>query len=500
MPLTRAELHAFCSYAQKIQAERSIPNFVLSIIHPAENILFANGPSTDTNTLFAVGSLSKAFAATVIAHLVDKNRINWNDSICQFIDIKLPENVDLTIRQMLSHMNRFPEHALTEASEFGFSRTELIKKLRYVKLNKEIKFSYQNILFSLVADIVESVTGQTYQDYLREHILKPLGMLTTTVCEKEYLENGNKASPHIKHDDLIANIPYSPYWNEMGPPSCIATSISDLTRWMKFHLQIDNTFLISKKSLEVVHTPDADAKPPYAMGWWKADEQGLVLSHTGSVTGFESAIAIIPSCKIGIAVSCNLSGNSFPYDLVNHFMQRFLNEKTFSCKNALQLQMPLLKTMRPLTNYIGDFYHPILENIKIIRKQDSLQLEISKKKTIATLSPISVLASHAKITQQLLQLSQYQCFKISWQSGMKAAGIVYYDNDIISFVENEKGVMDAILFYAESIDASLLICKRAVNSNDLLVTQSLFKVNKNERVATHAHKQIQQPISFGAVK
>ncbi|MDR3491568.1 MAG: serine hydrolase [Gammaproteobacteria bacterium] len=490
MPLTRHDLHTFCDHAKKIQKERTIPNFVLSIIHPAENIISANGSLIDEKTLFPVGSISKGFAATVAAHLVDKGLIDWNDSIKKFIDIKMPNDIDLSVRQLLSHINPFPEHTLTEASEFGFSRKELIEKLQYIAINNEFKFSYQNILFSLIADIVQKVSGKTYQDYLSQHILIPLEMVTTTSVEKDYLDNNNKASPYIKHDNIISKIPYSSFWHTMGPPSCIATSITDLTRWMKFNLQIEHNTLISKKSLDAIHTPLAHSTPPYAMGWWKADEQGLVLSHTGSVTGFDNAIAIIPSCKIGIAVCSNLSGDRFAYDMLNEFIRRFLNEKTFSCTNVLQLKMPLSQPKFPLRKFIGDFYHPILESIKITYKNNSLHLEIGKNKTLATLTPITLLPTHSKITPQLFQLSQHACFQINWQSGMEAAGKVYYDNDIVSFSENKDGVIDTLLLFAESINTSLLVCKRVDILNTLIQTNSFFNLKNNPSESSHANNQI----------
>lgn len=478
MAFTHGYMQQFCDQAKKLQEARSIPNFVLSIVHPAGNVVVASGPKIDEQTLFPIGSMSKAFAATLIGILVDKGLIDWNDSIYKFIDIKMPDDVDLTLSQLLRHINPFPEHALTEASEFGFSRQQLLRKLQYIKIGQSFKFSYQNVLFSLISDIVEKVTGKHYEECLRQEIFIPLGMSSTTAEEKAYLAYANKASPHIKHGDKINTVPYSPYWHIMGPPSCVSSSIADLTRWLKFNLQMGYCSLRSKCSLSVIQFPLKESHPPYAMGWWQADEEGLVLCHTGSVTGFESAIAIIPSCDIGITVCANLSGDNFTRELVNDFIKYVLNKKIFNCMDVLKLQMPITRPKLKLDKFVGVFYHPILENIKVSYKNEVLFLEIGKNQTLATLSPISLLASHSKMPSELAQLAPHHCFQINWQSGMEAAGKLYYDADKVAFVENQNGDIDSVFLFAEAISNSPLNFKNITDDKAIIVGKELNRFFK----------------------
>lgn len=498
MTLTHDNILQFCDKVKKLQKDHSIPNFALSIIHPSNNVILVGGRETNKQTLFPIGSMSKAFAATLIGILADKGLINWNDSIYKFVDITLPNDLDLTIYQLLSHINPFPEHTLTEASELGFSRSELIAKLQHIKVDKRIKFSYQNVLFSLVADIIEKVTGKSYADYLQQEIFIPLGMLSTTASEKNYLRTQNKALPHMRCEGNITAIPYSPYWHIMGPPSCVSSSILDLTQWIKFNLQMVHNNLISKESLHKIQYPLKTSHPPYAMGWWKADKKGKVLCHTGSVTGFDSVIAMIPSCNTGIIICANLLGDPFVYKLVNDFIKQVLNEKTFNCTSIFKPQKSLArltlqaKPTLSINKCIGTFYHPILETIKVSVKDNQLLVKLGKNNSIGKLSPITLSVRHSKMTSELSQLASHQCFQVHWQNGMEAAGKMYYNEDIIAFAQNKAGDVDTLHLFAEAISHASLLCKRftMLESKNFPDNKSEYNVRKKGTTMARSQKQL----------
>jgi len=167
MTLTRSFFKKFIESAKKKQLEMEVPDFIYSIVHPNGNYTgFSGGNNLNEDTLFAIGSISKGFAATVIAQLVYKGLIGWQDSIKKHIQFKLPSDIDLTLEQLLGHINPLPEHSLTELSEFGDSLNELLDKLQFVKVKDKSNFSYQNILFAAVAQTVKSLTGLNYTDYL----------------------------------------------------------------------------------------------------------------------------------------------------------------------------------------------------------------------------------------------------------------------------------------------------------------------------------------------
>lgn len=210
------------------------------------------------------------------------------------------------------------------------------------------------------------------------------------------------------------------------------------------------------------------------MGWWQADEKGLVFCHTGGVTGFDSVIAIIPSLKIGIVLCSNLSGDGLIYELLNDFVKHFINEKTFGCVNALRLMRPLSDAQLPLVKFVGEFSHPILENISVTIKENALHLMMGKNKTSAQLSPISLSSNHSSMTPELAQLAPHHCFRITWQSGMSASGEIYYDEDKIAFVEKE-GAIAEIILHAECISKEPLRGERVKK----LVLESKAEVGKS---------------------
>jgi CubicO group peptidase (beta-lactamase class C family) len=449
-------------------------------------------------TLFPIGSISKSFGCTLVAIYVDRGLLNWHDPISKYTSVKLPltlttgSEIEITIHQLLQHINPLYEHSLTQLSEFGITREELWRKLQYVPVKHDLttggclfEYSYQNVLFSMIADIVHRITGQSYEEYVRKELLIPLGMHHTTLTPSTYFattgshilalphvteEVDDECIPDIEADSKVNVVPYSPYWHTLGPPANVALSIEDLNLWMKFHL-FGNTSILTTETLHNVHWCGISSIPAYSMGWWIADDhhtpEAKVLCHTGSVTGFEAATLLIPSLQCGISVCCNLAGSSLAYTLVNRFAEKLLGAPydKFNCTELFWAERPVsaleLKNT-PYDQLVRKYSNDVLGEVSVYsHENNALYLQVgANQEYYGELSLVAYLATHKDLSNQCKVLASRGLyhFKIKWLGKLKVGGTVYYDDDRVSFAFDDNQGKATLLVFAESICSTVLTC------------------------------------------
>jgi CubicO group peptidase (beta-lactamase class C family) len=481
MPIDSQWLLSFQDKVSQLAIDESIPAFSCAIILPTGVQFQITGASK--HTLFPIGSISKSFAAALTAILVNKGLLKWTDPISKFnIKFKLSNpdlHARLTVADLLSHMNPLPAHTLTELSEFGFTRDELLAKLEYIPITEsEFSYNYQNVLFAGIAQIIEHITGLSYEQSLHNELLEPLGMTETTASESKYIAYPDKAMPHINRDDKIEAFIGSNYWLAMGPPSCISCSITDLMKWMNFNLSNYHGIL------NRIHFPSPWAKPPYAMGWWEADDARKVLCSTGGITGFDAVIALIPSLNMGIAVTSNLTNSRFPYLVANEFVRTAIDDPTYNCTAVLKVERPLANTQIPAHLFEGKYYNPILETLEIstagIDGAPKFKIRIAKNGVTGILTPFAFGPKQHNEHPDYALLRNNPSFKITWQGTMQAAGEAYYDEDRLAAVEDETGNITHILFLADSIYKDTLIALKMPNVQDDNTALPMSKAAKLE--------------------
>ncbi len=476
MPITRRYFQNLEQYIKDQAQDNNVPDYIVGIIHPNGIFKWCGGESTHNQTLFPIGSLSKAFAATLMAKLVEQGLINWQDDIADFVDFRLAEDIAMPLINCLAHINPLPEHSLTEVSEFGFNLDELLHKLKFIYPKEKTQFSYQNILFGAVSQIVRKLCGKPFNTVMKESLLQPLGMIATTVDFKEYLANADRAKPHILDKNKVTVINDSDYWTRMGPASHIASNLDDLCLWLQCHLGFMSSSIISKGSLDKLHQVVNQRMSQYAMGWWHADEQGLVMAHTGGVTGFESTIAMIPKLNIGIVVSCNLPGKRFPMKVVNHFIQDALNLEYFDVMDFLSLTHPMSLKAATLKRFVGVYHSDLLGQIDVFQQNNALFLRCGKNHIKARLSPIKINTYHHSINDKLALIAPLQCFQITWLDSMRASGKLYYGNDSIAFSCGESGdAIDLILLAEDMAPDAIFAHKEPSSAMASLMTDDCSK-------------------------
>jgi CubicO group peptidase (beta-lactamase class C family) len=292
-----------------------------------------------SSSLFRIASMSKSFTAMAILKLRDEGKLQLDDPAYKYIpelkNLKYPteDSPPITIRHLLTHGAGFPEDNPWGDRQLADTDKELMEFIR-----KQIKFSnppgleyeYSNLGFALLGKIVSNVSGQRFQDYIREKIWKPLGMKTS---EWEY---GNVAAGKLAHgyrwlndkwneETLLHDTPDGS-WGAMGS---MISSIDEFANYMAFHLSAwppgngKETGPIKRSSVREMHHPwrfngfNAGYKYPdgrvcpivsayaYGLGWMMDCDAKVYIAHSGGLPGFGSQWRIMPEYGIGVVAFAN---------------------------------------------------------------------------------------------------------------------------------------------------------------------------------------------------
>lgn len=340
----------FDDYVGKYVKAYELPGLAISIVKDDEIVFqkaygYANQVEKDeleTESVFAIASLSKAFTATSIAILVDQGKLNWNDRVKDYIPYFNLSNEyvesQMTIADLLSHrsgFNTFDGDLLWYGT--NYSPEEIIKRFSTYEMSYDFRttYGYQNIMFIVAGEVVEEVSGMPLGDFIKKNIFTPLKMNNSYTSIAEYTEKTNVAMPHTKGVlDELRN-----YDNSAGA-ALLSSNVEDLSKWIQFWLNegisADGDTLLKNQTyhkLLNLHTPIAPSSfdrkngiefEGYGLGWFLMGYEGnKVAHHGGGLPGFISKIFIVPAQNLGGIVLTN-GETSLPaalmYSSIDHFL------------------------------------------------------------------------------------------------------------------------------------------------------------------------------------
>jgi CubicO group peptidase (beta-lactamase class C family) len=313
------------------------------------------------DTIFAIGSTTKAFVTAAMAILVDDGKMNWDDPVRKHLPyFRLSDplaNGNVTLRDTVTHRTGLIRHDMLWYGS-PWSREEIIKRIGFVPLTYGFRttFQYQNIMFLTAGQAVGAASGSTFEEFTQKRIFDPLGMKSANFSTLKAEKGPDHASPHSKQGSEIKVIPWRNIDN-VGPAGSINASVRDLANWIRLHLNegvVDGKRLISAENLREMHAPQMvirlegrwklffpeseTSQLSYGLGWFINDYRGhKLVMHGGTIDGFRASIVLAPKSKIGVAVLSNLTGTQMP-------------EAT--CYNVIDLLLSLPK--KDWNAYIGD--------------------------------------------------------------------------------------------------------------------------------------------------
>src|SRR5258706_615617 len=191
--------------------------------------------TVDVHTVFRIASVSKCFASFLTGILVDENKLSWDDPVIKYLPgfkLKSEEYTrSLTLRHVLSHTTGLPYHAFTDRVDEGASFDSLVYHLRDLDLVSKPGelYSYQNVGYSVIGQVIQAATGKAYIENLKEKIFDPLHMQSDSATYKAMMENNNTAKPHGYAKSWVP-IPISDTYYDVAPAGGINASIADMAR------------------------------------------------------------------------------------------------------------------------------------------------------------------------------------------------------------------------------------------------------------------------------
>jgi beta-lactamase class C len=352
---------------RELMHDTGIPGASVAIVRDT-TVIFQQGygvksaggtDSVTERTVFRIGSVSKCFAAMLTAILVEEKVLNWDDPVVKYLpdfQLKSPEYTQqLTLRHLLSHTTGLPYHTYTTLVEDGMTLPDMIARLKDVNDGPVGKlYSYQNVAFSIIGEVIHAATGKTYEQMLEEKVFRPLAMREASASYEGILYHPNVAHPHLRRHRQWKEIAISDKYYNVAPAGGINASILDMTQWMQAMLG-NRPHVISRASLDTLYKPFVRAASRnrayrkigriknnyYGLGWRILQfPDDTLIYHGGYVNGYRSEVAIYPKDRIAICILANAPGDVTDTG-IPLFMDLYLEQRDSIQWWDRQLEIPL---------------------------------------------------------------------------------------------------------------------------------------------------------------
>jgi len=306
-------------------------------------------------TYFRLASLSKAFTAASVAKLVDMGKLDWYDSVIQYLpEFKLYNKkvtANFTILDLLTHRSGLVAGAgdsMIWPEPTGFTRQEIIHNLRYLtpKFSYQETYSYSNVLYITAAEIVAQVAGMPWSQFVDEHLFQPLDVQCYAGDMPENLLS-NIAYPHGHNDTRgIYSIPRNAITGKeivSAAAGGVVCNADGMAKWIQALLNGAKTMrseaLFTAQQLEKMWQPQTEMpvyprsrlmnntkQKFYGIGWRIEDIDGYeLISHTGTLSGYQAYAAIIPELELGVVVLNNGSNYGVRSTIMQTILKAFIN-------------------------------------------------------------------------------------------------------------------------------------------------------------------------------
>jgi beta-lactamase class C len=298
-----------------------------------------------TDTVFRLASLSKAFASTLAALLVEDGFLGWQlrvqDLVPAFELSDSREAPRVTVADLLSHRVGLPHNAEDLTLERDESYPMLVYRLRRVPLicAPGDCYAYQNVAYSLIGDVVFATTGDFFYHQVERRLFHPLGMKTATYGRESLEASPDWARPHVRRGKRWQSVRPKETYYRVPPAAGVNASITDMGEWLLAQLghrpDVLPESLLALTHQPIVSTPgeisggarwrrERVQQAQYAMGWRVYDYGGhRLVFHAGAVQGYRGMIALLPEHDFGVVLLWN-NETGVPAGLLPTLLDGFL--------------------------------------------------------------------------------------------------------------------------------------------------------------------------------
>jgi CubicO group peptidase (beta-lactamase class C family) len=305
----------------------------------------------DENTLFGIASNTKAFTTAALGILVDEGKLSWDDKVTKYIpEFQLYDpwvTKEFTIRDLLTHRSGLGLGAgdlMFFPDSTDFTQKDVIYNLRFLKPVSSFrsKYDYDNNLYIVAGEVLARVSGKSWEDFIEERILNPIGMMQSAATYDRLKNKSNVIDAHAPVNDVVQVITRHNGKADHAA-GAIYSSIADLSKWVMLQLAHGkygeglNKQLFSDKVHEEMWSPQTiiPVRAPgvynthfsaYGLGFGISDVKGYKqLNHTGGLEGMVTQITMLPELNLGIIVLTNQQEGGAFSAIANQIKDGYLN-------------------------------------------------------------------------------------------------------------------------------------------------------------------------------
>jgi CubicO group peptidase (beta-lactamase class C family) len=407
----RKALEGFDEVVVRGLAALKVPGAAIAIVKDKEVILAKGYGFRDVegklpvtaDTLMAIGSSTKAFTTFTLGTLVDQGKVDWDKPVRNYIPwfrlYDAPAGERLTPRDLVTHRSGLPRHDLVWYNNKTASREDLVRALAFLAPTADLreKWQYNNLMFLTAGYLVETITGQSWEEAVRRLVFAPLGMARSNFSVLESQKDKDFAFPYDERDGKIVKIPFRDI-TTVGPAGSINSSVNEMSRWVTVHInggKLGDKQVIGADTLADLHKPymttggvstrpDITA-PDYALGWMVDNYRGHGrVHHGGNIDGFSAMVSLWPNDGLGFVVLTNKNGTGLTELLIRTAADRILGleaedwigdaAKKIAEGEAVGKKAEEKKATRKrpgtvpahkLDEYAGDYRHPGYGDLKV---------------------------------------------------------------------------------------------------------------------------------------
>jgi CubicO group peptidase (beta-lactamase class C family) len=412
------------AYVERGLAEWNIPGVAVLVVKDGQ-VIVSKGygyleqgkpEKVDEHTLFMIASNTKAFTGTAMAMVENEGLCSFNDPVQKYLpDFRMKDPwvaQHITLTDVLTHrigMETFQGDFMYWES--ALTSDEVIEKFGMLTPMYDFrsKWGYCNAGFLIAGECLEKISGMSWEEFIRERIVKPLEMNRTLVMTAELDGAENLAAPHTFVDGQLQVIPHCKIDN-IAPAASISSSVSDMSHWVMAQLdsgKYNGKQVIPYQAIRKAQYPRSIIRKAghpfnrthyalYGLGWDLQDYEGReIVSHTGGVDGMVTSVALLPEENLGIVVLTNTDMNGFyqvvKWEIIDAYLglpyrnyskvyqDRYLPalqkdlEEIISWRDSVAMKLtPQVK----LSKFEGKYQHEVYGFARLEQKGDYLHLTL----------------------------------------------------------------------------------------------------------------------------
>jgi CubicO group peptidase (beta-lactamase class C family) len=445
------------AYVTSAIATWNVPGLALAIVRH-DSIIYSRGygvrtagqaDRVDDQTIFAIGSCSKAFTSAALAMAVDDGKVRWDEHVTTYLPgFQLADPYvtrEIAVRDLLNHRSGVQRFDLLWYYS-DFDRAEVVRRMRFLKQSESFRsqYGYNNLMYLTAGQVLAAASGMSWDDFIRQRIFTPLGMTSSSTSIAALAGQSDVASGHRTTHGVTRVVP----WNQVdniGPAGSINSNVRDMAQWVRLQLghgAVNGKTLVSTAALGETRTPQTIMPTGgafrtlfpttqflnYGMGWVVYDHRGRrAIWHNGGIDGFSAMVGMLPNDGFGVVILTNVENTIVYNAILDWLYDRYLQQPVHDWSSdmhqvaaagaaqadsaearAQRTRMPNTHPTLPLEQYAGTYVDSAFGVATV--KDENGKLTLTRARLIGDLEPWN-----------------YDTFRATWRAGVSSHDLLTFE-------------------------------------------------------------------------